>query len=277
MDRSWYRAPRPGRDRVGQVDVSGAGRYRGSVSGCVVKDVSTPVGDAPVLPLVLLMTGGYLAWFGVHYWRDAKTVWPTDVVKAVLTGKGVPAPDRGPAVAASEDATPNPSSGQGPIASDALKYVGAGYVYGGNADAVGNWDCSSFVSYVLGHDLGLALPGGKWGGPGMPPHSHGPTTVSYLLYGVPINQADVAAGDLVVWQTHMGIATDSKTIVSARGKAEGVGSSSIEGTSSSLHEIPSFRRVPVNLVNPYRPGDSNATPPTKANPGGTIQGPQVLM
>ena len=267
---------------MGQVDIGGAGRYWGSVSGGVVMaDVHTPIGDAPVVPVTLLMIGGYLAWFGVHYWRDSKTIWPTDVVKDVLTGKGVPAPDRAPSTSKEDAATTlqnqQQSSGQGPIAQDALKYVGAGYVYGGNADAVGNWDCSSFVSYVLGHDLGLALPGGKWGGPGMPPHTHGPTTVSYLLYGVPINRADVDSGDLVVWQTHMGIATDKNNIVSARGKDEGVGSSTIDGTSSALHEIPSFRRIPVNLVNPYKPGDSNPTPPTKENPGGTIQGPQVLM
>jgi hypothetical protein len=52
--------------------------------------VRTPVGDAPVIPLVLLGTGMYLAWFGVHYWKsDVK--FPTDPVKAVLQGKGLPA------------------------------------------------------------------------------------------------------------------------------------------------------------------------------------------
>lgn len=51
--------------------------------------VKTPVGDAPVVPLFLLGTGMYLAWFGVHYWHsDVK--WPTDPVKAVLQGKPLP-------------------------------------------------------------------------------------------------------------------------------------------------------------------------------------------
>lgn len=43
----------------------------------------------PAIPVVLLGLGAYLAWFGVHYWRrDVK--WPTDPVKAVLTGKPLP-------------------------------------------------------------------------------------------------------------------------------------------------------------------------------------------
>lgn len=43
----------------------------------------------PVFPVVLLGVGGYLAWFGVHYW-DSTVKWPTDPVKAVLTGKKLP-------------------------------------------------------------------------------------------------------------------------------------------------------------------------------------------
>lgn len=52
--------------------------------------VRTPAGDAPVVPLAVLGTGMYLAWFGVHYWRsDVK--WPTDPLKDVLQGKALPA------------------------------------------------------------------------------------------------------------------------------------------------------------------------------------------
>jgi Lysozyme like domain len=53
--------------------------------------VKTPVGNAPVVPIVILGIGMYLAWFGVHYW-DTDTKWPTDPLKAVLTGKSLPAP-----------------------------------------------------------------------------------------------------------------------------------------------------------------------------------------
>ena len=57
--------------------------------------IKTPVGDAPVIPVVGLLIGGYLAWFGIHYWRqDVK--WPSDPVKGVLTGKGPPAAPSAP-------------------------------------------------------------------------------------------------------------------------------------------------------------------------------------
>jgi len=47
--------------------------------------------DAPILPVTILGIGAYLAWFGVHYW-DSDIKWPTDPIKDVLTGKGIPAP-----------------------------------------------------------------------------------------------------------------------------------------------------------------------------------------
>lgn len=229
--------------------------------------VKTPVGDAPVIPLVILGIGGYLAWFGIHYWRsDVK--YPTTPLKDVLQGNGITAAGTAPesysamlasdvSGASAQEAPqpgtsgtvtaigqPNtPSSTGSQIADDALKYVGAGYVYGGNASKIGDWDCSSFVSYVLGHDLGMALPGGKWGEPGFPPDSHGPTTLTYLLFGTPVNNASVVAGDLVVYNTHMGIAIDQNNMVSAEDEQQGTQKATIAGMTQSLGEIPHFRRV----------------------------------
>jgi hypothetical protein len=57
------------------------------------KTVKTPAGDAPIVPVLVLSLGMYLAWFGVHYWRS-DTAWPSDPIKAVLTGKPIPVPDR---------------------------------------------------------------------------------------------------------------------------------------------------------------------------------------
>jgi hypothetical protein len=49
------------------------------------------VARPPLVPVVILGLGGYLAWYAVHYWgSDSK--WPSDPVKAVLTGKALPAP-----------------------------------------------------------------------------------------------------------------------------------------------------------------------------------------
>lgn len=44
---------------------------------------------APTVPVALVVAGAYLSWFGVHYWRTDVT-WPSDPVKAVLTGKPLP-------------------------------------------------------------------------------------------------------------------------------------------------------------------------------------------
>jgi len=58
----------------------------------MAKTVKTPAGTAPVIPVLLIALGGYLTWFGVHYWRS-DTRWPTDPLKAVLTGKEIPVAD----------------------------------------------------------------------------------------------------------------------------------------------------------------------------------------
>lgn len=54
-------------------------------------DIKTPVGSAPVIPVALIGIGLYLTWFAIHYW-DSDTRWPSDPVKAVLTGQPLPKP-----------------------------------------------------------------------------------------------------------------------------------------------------------------------------------------
>lgn len=112
------------------------------------------------------------------------------------------------------------------IAADALRYQGAGYIYGGPAARPGDWDCSSFVSYVLGHDLGLALPGGKWGAPGFPPNSHGPVVESYASWRGAVTVQVPAPGDLVCYvgqgvNGHIGIAISANEMVSALDSTDG--------------------------------------------------------
>jgi cell wall-associated NlpC family hydrolase len=223
--------------------------------------IKTPIGNAPVIPVMLLGIGFYLMWFGVHYFKSDQK-WPTDPIKTVLTG-GTPASPTFQqeqqktaslasyvsSAAAGAGGGPASGAGSGGIAGDAQQYVGAGYVWGGNASKVGDWDCSSFVSYVLGHDLGLPLPGGHWGDPGFPPHSHGPTTGSYALYGTQIEAGQLQPGDLVVWSTHIGIAIGGGQIVSARDEQEGTGISSISGTTQELGESVRYRRVPAGAGN----------------------------
>ena len=137
-----------------------------------------------------------------------------------MAGAGAPGLSNAPTGPA---ATQQASGGGERIAAQALKYLGAGYVYGGPADRVGNWDCSSYVSFVLGHDLGYKLPGGKWGDPGFPPHAHGPTTGNYLLFGQPVTASQARKGDLVVSSEHMGIIVADGTYMSARTPVLGTG------------------------------------------------------
>lgn len=120
------------------------------------------------------------------------------------------------------------------IAADALRYRGAGYVYGGSAARPGDWDCSSFVSYVLGHDLGLALPGGRFGQPGFPPNAHGPVVTSYAGWSGAVTVRTPARGDLVCFvgegvNGHIGIVLGPNQMVSALDTASGTLVSPIAG------------------------------------------------
>lgn len=122
------------------------------------------------------------------------------------------------------------------IAAAALRYRGAGYVYGGPASTPGNWDCSSFVSYVLGHDLRLTLPGGgKFGSPGYPPNAHGPVVTSYSSWTGAAAVASPQAGDLCCWvgggpSGHIGIAISGTQMISALNPAQGTMVTAIMGT-----------------------------------------------
>jgi cell wall-associated NlpC family hydrolase len=128
------------------------------------------------------------------------------------------------------------------ISGAALKYQGQGYVWGGPADVPGDWDCSSFASYVLGHDLGMTLPGGgRYGDPGYPPHEHGPTTLQYMLFGTGVNYGSEQPGDLVVSTEHMGIVTGGGQMISAQDPQLGTGTGSY--TSGFPGGQPLIRRV----------------------------------
>ena len=132
------------------------------------------------------------------------------------------------------------------IASDALRYVGHPYAYGGapGANSAGPWDCSSFCNWVLGHDFNMQLPGAS--GPGYSGTSHGPTTLTYLLWHnaprVSGQAADAQAGDLCVWQTHMGIATGGGNMVSALNAQLGTRETTISGAAPT-GEILSVLRI----------------------------------
>ncbi len=207
-----------------------------------VKDgkLKTPVGDAPLIPLLLIMTGGYLAWFGVHYWRDQKTIWPTDVPKSVLQGKGVPVPVPAPSTAqadiASASAGGNTPGGPGSasgdqIASIAEADIGHCYVFGGAPGTDGKhcWDCSSACNWWIGKKAGLAIPGDKhYDG-----SSHGPDVASWIAWNGVERHAlgNIKPGDILAWgpNQHMGIAVSSSEMVSAENPQLGTRKSTFQG------------------------------------------------
>jgi hypothetical protein len=157
------------------------------------------------------------------------------------------------------------------IAASALRYVGKGYTYGGNASAPGDWDCSSFVSYVLGHDLRLALPGGKWGDPGYPPNAHGPVVLDYASWPGAITVNAPVAGDLCVWagagpNGHIGIAVNSSEMVSALNSQQGTVRTPIAGYGPSGVAL-TYRRL-INAVAGTMPVSSS---------GGTGKPPLVAV
>ena len=163
----------------------------------------------------------------------------------------------------------------GQIAADAERYIGLGYVYAGDASSPGVWDCSSFVSYVLGHDLGLELPGnGRFGEPGYPPTSHGPVVVDYANWNgaQTINFGQERPGDLAVFEGvgasgHIGIVVGSNLMVSALDTAQGTCKTPIVGYGPS--GAPLFYRrilgVPAGPGIPGRPGG-----------GGGVTAPMIL-
>lgn len=71
-------------------------------------DVNRSAGGSPsVLAVSLIGVGAYLAWFGVHYWRT-DVAWPSDPIKAVLTGKSVPVGNKSTAAELTTPVAGNP-------------------------------------------------------------------------------------------------------------------------------------------------------------------------
>lgn len=126
------------------------------------------------------------------------------------------------------------------IAEDALLYKGAGYVWAGapgGGHAEGHWDCSSFCNAVIGRDLHMAIPmykGGSYNG-----QAHGPSTLIWLAWPGcrRIPRAEASAGDLAIWQTHMGIVIDNNHMISAQDAQLGTNVSSIIGPPGEIVTI----------------------------------------
>jgi hypothetical protein len=99
----------------------------------------------PLIPVIILGTGTYLTWYGIHYWRSASK-YPTDPIKSVLQGKGVPAPT-GQTSAASLFTTAAPGTA---TASTAASAAATGITTAPTADAAKNQAVGQLVAAAYG-------------------------------------------------------------------------------------------------------------------------------
>lgn len=116
------------------------------------------------------------------------------------------------------------------LAAIAESYEGHAYRFGGAPGTDGSkpWDCSSFINYVVGVKAGMAIPGnapGKYTG-----STHGPPTGVWAAWSGmdTINRSQVAAGDILLWVGHMGMATGNNTMISALNPRIGTKSQQID-------------------------------------------------
>jgi peptidoglycan DL-endopeptidase CwlO len=118
------------------------------------------------------------------------------------------------------------------IADDALRYQGTGYQWGGKpAFGINSHDCSSLDNWVVGHDLGMAIPGFRAGS--YTGTTHGPTTMLWAIWpgAKTIPRSEVRAGDLCIWPAfHMGIAVSNSRMISALNPSKGTQVTGIDGT-----------------------------------------------
>ena len=119
------------------------------------------------------------------------------------------------------------------VAEWCLGQIGHCYVFGGapGPDFTSCCDCSSFANYAWGRVGQQSIP--DWPNGTYDGSQHGPSTLGWLAdqgrtVGA-IDRSEVSAGDLMVWQTHMGIAISNDQMMSAQDPANGVQQSGIDG------------------------------------------------
>jgi NlpC/P60 family len=198
------------------------------------------------------------AGIGIVYCMSGLNGWGiTNTLKELLQGSGKFGPNINPITGGTSTAGGYGATGNA-IVSDAERYIGDFYVWGGSSPAAG-FDCSGLVNYVIGRDLHMAIPGcpsGSYSG-------HGPVTGQWLIWNgaitIPANQAE--AGDLACWPTHIGIVAGPSSMISALDQAYGVAETPISGYGPVAEPLVYRRLIAVS---------NNAIQQSRAVQGGRI-------
>lgn len=178
-----------------------------------------PAGGVPAAAVAAAAAGTLLVWSGL------KGASLSDSLRSLISGsppsgKNVN-PVGTPQATAAEGADPAGTallqSGASGLVGLASQYQGHLYHFGGyESDPLG-WDCSSYMNWVIGHDAVMPIPGYKSGA--YPGTVHGPPTGLWLVWpgAKTIPRASLQPGDLLVWQTHMGMYVGGGNMISALG------------------------------------------------------------
>ena len=179
-------------------------------------------------------------------WAALKGVSVTGGLRSLLGGKQPSTANTEPITGGVAPASPVASSTatSSVIANDGLSYVGQGHVYKWGGGDPNGWDCSGFVNYVVGHDLGSPIPGSRSGSYS----GHGPTTLQWAVFGQRVPAGQEQPGDLVVWPTqHMGIVVGGGQMVNCPGP-NGTAAPIVSSYNWGAHV---FRRVGLTYGGPH--------------------------
>jgi cell wall-associated NlpC family hydrolase len=200
----------------------------------------------PIKGGYLLATGGgaLLLWSGLKgkSWSQA--------FRAVISGRDPTATLTAYPISPGTPSTDGSGLGGGvpgsasQLAVDFEGYVGVVPYRWNKASPRTGWDCSGAFNYVANHDMHLSIPGYKPGT--FTGASHGPNTFIYMgwlpLHAARVKSGQVEAGDVCLWQTHMGVAVDGTHYVSAFDTQKGTVVQPIHG-GGPVGEIATFWRL----------------------------------
>jgi hypothetical protein len=172
-------------------------------------------GEVSGIGLAAIAAGSLFMWAGI------KGTSITGTLQNLITGKAPPTNQTNPITT---PAGSNPAaSGSGVasgLADTMVAHLGHTYVFGGSPgpDGQGPWDCSSAMNWCATRN-GLRIPGfgpGAWNMVG-----HGPATFAWLAWAPGrlhrVSRSQVQRNDVVLWQTHIGVAVDGTNYASAAG------------------------------------------------------------